>query len=67
VEVVVRIRLVVLNHVLMEKVPHVDVLAVQRLEIDCLLLLLTIYPVTAIVATKDKSYSQLGSIIGNNR
>jgi hypothetical protein len=34
-------RLVVLNHVLMEKVLQVDVLAVQRLEIDYLLLLLT--------------------------
>jgi hypothetical protein len=67
VEVVVRMRLVVLNHVLMEKVPHIDVLAVQGLEIGCLLLLLTIYPVTAIVITIDKLYSQLGSIIGNNR
>jgi hypothetical protein len=60
-------RLVVLNHVLMEKVPHVDVLAVQRLEIGCLLLLRTIYPIAAIVTTIDKSYSQLGSIISNNR
>jgi hypothetical protein len=52
VEVVVSMWLVVLNHVLMEKVPHVDVLMMQRLKIDCLLLLLTIYPVTAIVTTK---------------
>jgi hypothetical protein len=59
--------LVVLNHVLMEKVPHVDVLTVQHLEISCFLLLVTIYPITAIVITIDKSYSQLGSIIGNNR
>jgi hypothetical protein len=58
-------RLVVVNHILMEKVAHVDVLAVQHLKIGCPLLLLTIYPVTAIVITIEKSYSQLGSIIGN--
>jgi hypothetical protein len=60
-------RLVVFNHVLMKKVPLVDVLMVQRLKTGCLLLLLTICPVTAIMAAIDEPYSQLGSINGDNR
>jgi hypothetical protein len=66
-KVVVRMWLVVLNHVVMKMVPHVIVLAVRRLEIGYLLLLLTIYPITALVTIIDKSYSQLGSIIVHNR